>query len=151
MNNAGNEAGSGAAMRIGITCHPTTGGSGIIATEIGLALASRGHDVHFICYDVPARLQEIRNDAPQVTFHRVELGAYPLPHLDPYTLALAARLAEVSRAQKLELLHLHYAIPHAVSAYLACQMLRAQGHKPPRVVVTLHGTDITLVGSDPAI
>lgn len=148
---AGAGAGALAGLRIGITCHPTTGGSGIIATEIGLALAQRGHDVHFICYDVPARLQEERGPLPHVTFHRVQLGTYPLPHLDAYTLALAAKLAEVSTENELDLLHLHYAIPHATSAYLARQMLRAQGQAAPRIVVTLHGTDITLVGNDPSI
>lgn len=142
---------AGAALRIGITCHPTTGGSGIIATEIGLSLARRGHDVHFICHDVPARLQEERGATPHVTFHRVQVGAYPLLHLDPYTLALAAKLAQISTENQLDLLHLHYAIPHATSAYLAREMLRAQGQRAPHIVVTLHGTDITLVGSDPSI
>jgi glycosyltransferase involved in cell wall biosynthesis len=136
------------ALRIGITCYPTTGGSGIIATEIGRALAQRGHKVHFICYELPGRLD------PQpsgITFHRVRVREYPLPHLDTYVLALASQLAEVSTAAELDLLHLHYAIPHTTSGYLAVQLLRDRGQTPPRLITTLHGTDVTQVGSDPAL
>ena len=136
------------ALRIGITCYPTTGGSGIIATEIGLALSQRGHKVHFICYELPGRL------VPQpsgITFHRVRVREYPLPHLDTYVLALASQLAEISAAADLDLLHLHYAIPHTTSAYLASQLLRERGRQPPRLITTLHGTDVTQVGSDPAL
>ena len=136
------------ALRIGITCYPTTGGSGIIATEIGLALSQRGHQVHFICYELPGRLDP---QASGITFHRVRVREYPLPHLDTYVLALASQLAEVSAAANLDLLHLHYAIPHTTSAYLAGQLLRDHGRQPPRLVTTLHGTDVTQVGSDPAL
>ena len=138
-------------LRIGVTCYSTTGGSGILATELGIQMARRGHDVHFICHDLPARLAPPAAAIPRVAFHRVEVGEYPLPHLDPYSLALAARLAEVSRSEKLDLLHLHYAVPHATSAYLAKEMLRERGDVPPRIIVTLHGTDITVVGCDPSI
>jgi N-acetyl-alpha-D-glucosaminyl L-malate synthase BshA len=149
-----NVPGTEPALRIGVTCYPTTGGSGIIATEIGLALARRGHHVHFICHAVPGRLQQLLAEdfSPgRLVFHKVEVGHYPLPHLDPYTLALAAKLAELTNELSLDLLHLHYAIPHATSAYLAKEILRAQGARLPRIVVTLHGTDITLVGNDPSI
>ncbi len=139
--------GSSTALRIGFTCHPTTGGSGIIATEIGQALSQRGHQVHFIGYDLPSRLEP----GPGITFHRVPVRDYPLLHLDTYTLALAGQLAAVSAAAELDLLHLHYAIPHTTSAYLATQLLRDQGVKPPRIITTLHGTDVTQVGSDPAL
>lgn len=136
-----------AALRIGITCHPTTGGSGIIATEIGSALARRGHQVHFICYDLPCHLEP----GAGITFHQVMVRDYPLLHLDTYALALASKLAEVSTAAELDLVHLHYAIPHTTSAYLATQLLRDQGREPPRIITTLHGTDVTQVGSDPAL
>jgi N-acetyl-alpha-D-glucosaminyl L-malate synthase BshA len=136
------------ALRIGITCYPTIGGSGIIATELGRSLAQRGHDVHFICYDLPGRLDPA---ADGVTFHRVPLREYPLPHLGTYTLALASQLAAVSGSVELDLLHLHYAIPHATSAYLAGQLLRESGRQLPRIITTLHGTDVTQVGSDPAL
>ena len=135
-------------LRIGITCYPTTGGSGIIATEIGRALAQRGHHVHFICYELPGRL-DVREGG--ITFHRVPVPDYPLPHLDTYVLALASQLAAVSTAVDLDLWHLHYAIPHATSAYLAAQLLRDSGRVPPRIITTLHGTDVTQVGSDPAL
>jgi len=138
----------GTALRIGITCYPTTGGSGIIATEIGCALARRGHQVHFICYDLPGRLEL---PSAGITFHRVPVPDYPLPHLGTYVLALASQLAEVSVSANLDLLHLHYAIPHTTSAYLASQLLRESGHTPPRLITTLHGTDVTQVGSDPAL
>jgi len=148
--------GSGRPLTLGVICYPTTGGSGVIATEIGLALFRRGHHVHFICYDVPGRLRSALAQPSSlglgtVFFHRVEVNDYPLPHLDAYALALASRLAEVSTTCGLELLHLHYAIPHATSAYLARQILGSQSQKMPRTLVTLHGTDITRVGSDPAL
>jgi N-acetyl-alpha-D-glucosaminyl L-malate synthase BshA len=132
-------------MRIGVVCYPSMGGSGIVATEIGLGLARRGHDVHFVAYDVPPRLAPALDE---VTFHRVEWREYPLLNLSPYPLALATKLAEVSTTHRLDLLHIHYATPHATSAFLARQIL---GHRSPRIVTTLHGTDITLVGSDPAL
>jgi L-malate glycosyltransferase len=132
-------------MRIGVACYPSMGGSGIVATEIGLGLAQRGHEVHFVAYDVPARLPP---HPERVTFHRVEWQDYPLLNLCPYPLALATKLAEVSTAHRLDLLHVHYATPHATSAFLARQIL---GHRSPRVVTSLHGTDITHVGRDPAL
>ncbi|HEY3352900.1 MAG TPA: N-acetyl-alpha-D-glucosaminyl L-malate synthase BshA [Polyangia bacterium] len=132
-------------LKLGITCYPTTGGSGIIATEIGLGMARRGHEVHFICYDVPGRL---RPHLCRVAFHRVEVHDYPLKHMGPYPLALATKLAEVSAAERLDVLHVHYAVPHATSAYLARQLL---GDGAPRVVTSLHGTDVTWVGSDPSL
>src|SRR5712692_1492267 len=129
-------------LRIGITCYPTFGGSGIIATEIGLSLARRGHRVHFICYDVPWRLEDFHEN---VFFHEVEVRDYPLFDHGHYALALASKMVEVSTYEKLDLLHVHYAIPHATSAYLARQILEASA---PRLVTTLHGTDITVVGID---
>ena len=131
-------------MNIGITCYPTFGGSGIIATEIGMSLARRGHRVHFICAAVPSRLDRFEAN---VFFHAVEVRGYPLFEHDPYTLALTSKMVEVARFEKLEVLHVHYAIPHATSAYLARQILFDM---PPRIVTTLHGTDITLVGADPS-
>ncbi len=129
-------------MRIGITCYPTYGGSGAVATELGLALARRGHDVHFISYASPFRL---RGFAERVYFHEVDLkGAYPLLEYFPYSLALAVKQHEVALREQLDVLHVHYAIPHATAAYLAREMLEDQ--RPLRVVTTLHGTDITLVG-----
>ena len=131
-------------MKIGITCFPTFGGSGIIATEIGLSLARRGHEVHFVCTAMPWRLQDV---APNVHFHAVEQLQYPLFDHSPYTLALTSKLVAVATAVQLDLLHMHYAIPHAASAYLARQIL---GARAPKIVTTLHGTDITVVGSDPS-
>jgi N-acetyl-alpha-D-glucosaminyl L-malate synthase BshA len=130
-------------MKIGITCFPTFGGSGIVATEIGLSLARRGHQVHFICTRLPSRMERLENN---VSFHEVKAPSYPLFD-SPYALALASKMVEVSQSVGLELLHVHYAIPHATSAYLASQIL---GAAAPRVVTTLHGTDITLVGQDPS-
>jgi N-acetyl-alpha-D-glucosaminyl L-malate synthase BshA len=138
------ERGQGEALHIGITCYPTFGGSGIIATEIGLGLAERGHRVHFIAYDVPSRLDRF---VENVFFHEVEIRDYPLFGHSPYPLALASKMVEVSTYATLDLLHVHYAIPHATSAYLARQIL---GSRSPCIVTTLHGTDITLVGSDPS-
>jgi len=129
-------------LKIGITCYPSAGGSGVIATELGHALADRGHQVHFISYSRPFRLEE---EGRGIRFHKVKTVTYPLFKYPPYSLALAVRMAEVARTEKLDLLHVHYAIPHATSAYLANQIL---GEERVRVVTTLHGTDITLVGSD---
>ena len=132
-------------MKIGITCYPTYGGSGAVATELGLALARRGHEVHFITYAYPFRL---RGYAERVYFHEVDTstGQYPLFEHYPYTLALAAKQYEVTLREGLDVLHVHYAIPHATTAYLARQMLT--GQRDLRVVTTLHGTDITLVGQE---
>jgi L-malate glycosyltransferase len=129
-------------MRIGITCYPTYGGSGIVATELGLELAQRGHEVHFISYANPIRLDP---DTPGVYYHEVEVSNYPLFHYPPYSLALASRMAEVAERQRLDLLHVHYAIPHSISALLAQQMTTSR--RLP-FITTLHGTDITLVGAD---
>ncbi|MBI4462314.1 MAG: N-acetyl-alpha-D-glucosaminyl L-malate synthase BshA [Acidobacteria bacterium] len=135
-------------MKIGITCYPTYGGSGVVATELGLELAARGHEIHFISYALPFRLAEM-DDAPEIarriSFHEVEVLDYPLFDHPPYALALATKMAEVAEHYGLDLLHVHYAIPHSVSAYLAQAML-APRRLP--VVTTLHGTDITLVGQD---
>jgi N-acetyl-alpha-D-glucosaminyl L-malate synthase BshA len=132
-------------MRVGITCYPTYGGSGIVATELGLELANRGHDVHFITYANPIRLDQ---DIPRIHYHEVEVSTYPLFQYPPYSLALASRMAEVADQYNLDLLHVHYAIPHSISALLARQMT-AKVRKLP-FVTTLHGTDITLVGLDPS-
>jgi len=131
-------------MRIGIVCYPTYGGSGAVATELGLALAQRGHDVHFISYALPFRLRF--NE--RVTFHEVKIGSYPLFEHPPYSLALAVMLHEVAVREKLDLIHAHYAIPHATAAWMAKQLLADTRSLP--VVTTLHGTDITLVGQDPS-
>ena len=133
-------------MKIGITCYPTYGGSGVVATELGLELAQRGHDIHFISYAQPIRLTEPQ---PHIHFHEVEVSRYPLFDYPPYDLALATRMAEVAELYDLDLLHVHYAIPHSVSALLARQMLAAgPSHRRLPFVTTLHGTDITLVGLD---
>jgi N-acetyl-alpha-D-glucosaminyl L-malate synthase BshA len=129
-------------MKIGITCYPTYGGSGIVATELGKELAERGHEIHFISYAPPFRLNKGR---PKTHFHEVEVTSYPLFDHAPYALALAVKMAEVAELHALDLLHCHYAIPHSVSAYLAKSML--QPRRLP-VITTLHGTDITLVGKD---
>jgi N-acetyl-alpha-D-glucosaminyl L-malate synthase BshA len=129
-------------MKIGITCYPTYGGSGIVATELGLELAQRGHEVHFISYSQPIRLTE---GLPNIHYHEVEVSRYPLFEYPPYDLALATRMAEVAEIYDLDLLHVHYAIPHSVSAMLARSM--AAPRRLP-FVTTLHGTDITLVGSN---
>src|SRR5207248_8462569 len=132
-------------MRIGITCYPTYGGSGVVATELGLELAERGHEIHFITYSQPIRLKPHAN----IHYHEVEVSRYPLFDYPPYDLALATRMAEVSELYDLDLLHVRYAIPHSVSALLARQMMAAKprGRKLP-FVHTLHRTDITLVGLD---
>lgn len=132
-------------MKIGITCYPTYGGSGAVATELGLELARRGHDVHFIAYASPFRL---RGFAERVTFHEVVTAEYPLFEHSPYALALAVKQHEVALREGLELMHVHYAIPHAATAWLAKQMLKKE--RDLKVVTTLHGTDITLVGQDPS-
>jgi N-acetyl-alpha-D-glucosaminyl L-malate synthase BshA len=131
-------------MRIGITCYPTYGGSGVVATELGIELAAAGHEVHFISYSQPFRLNG-RDDG--IFYHEVPVSSYPLFEFPPYDLALASRMAEVAEFCSLDLLHVHYAIPHSVSALLARQMLAARGRRLP-FVTTLHGTDITLVGLD---
>jgi N-acetyl-alpha-D-glucosaminyl L-malate synthase BshA len=130
-------------VRIGVTCYPTYGGSGIVATELGLELANRGHEIHFISYANPIRLDP---DVPRVHYHEVEVSNYPLFQFPPYCLALASRMAEVAECYSLDLLHVHYAIPHSIAALLAQQMLQANRRLP--FVTTLHGTDITLVGVD---
>lgn len=129
-------------VKIGITCYPTYGGSGIVATELGLELAMRGHEVHFISYANPIRLES----RPNIHYHEVEVSTYPLFQYPPYCLALASRMAEVADHHHLDLLHVHYAIPHSVSALLARGMLEVSRRLP--FVTTLHGTDITLVGVD---
>ncbi|HEX9282667.1 MAG TPA: N-acetyl-alpha-D-glucosaminyl L-malate synthase BshA [Gemmatimonadales bacterium] len=133
-------------MRIGITCYPTYGGSGAVATELGLELARRGHEVHIISYASPFRLRG--GYAERVTFHEVVPADYPLFEHSPYALALAVKQHEVALREGLELMHAHYAIPHAATAWLAKQMLKEQ--RDLKVVTTLHGTDITLVGQDPS-
>jgi len=133
-------------MKIGITCYPTYGGSGALATELGLELAHRGHEVHFITYASPFRLREYTE---RVYFHEVDtkISRYPLFEYYPYTLALASKQHEVALREGLEILHVHYAIPHATTAWLAREMLAREGH-PIKVITTLHGTDITLVGQE---
>jgi N-acetyl-alpha-D-glucosaminyl L-malate synthase BshA len=131
-------------MRIGITCYPTYGGSGVVATELGIELSNLGHEVHFISYSQPFRLNG-RDDG--IFYHEVPVSSYPLFEFPPYDLALASRMAEVAEYYSLDLLHVHYAIPHSVSALLARQMLAKRGRRLP-FVTTLHGTDITLVGLD---
>ncbi len=132
-------------MRIGIVCYPTYGGSGAVATELGLALAQHGHDVHFVSYAQPFRLKGFNE---RVTFHEVKIGAYPLFEHPPYSLALAVMLHQVAAKEELDVIHAHYAIPHAMSAIEAKQLLGAD--HSVAVVTTLHGTDITLVGQDPS-
>lgn len=134
-------------MTIGITCYPTFGGSGVVATELGKALAARGHTVHFIAYALPMRLEHA---SERVFFHEVRMEPYPLFEYPPYSLALASKMIDVARHEGLELMHVHYAIPHATSAVLARDILAARGMSLP-VVTTLHGTDITLVGKDPSL
>src|SRR5450631_613191 len=131
-------------MKIGITCYPTYGGSGVVATELGIELAQIGHEVHFITYSQPFRLSGREKG---IFYHEVPVSNYPLFEYPPYDLALATRMSEVAEYYELDLLHVHYAIPHSVSALLARQMLAARGRRLP-FVTTLHGTDITLVGLD---
>jgi len=132
-------------MKIGIVCYPTFGGSGVVATELGMALANKGHHVHFITYKQPVRLDFISKN---IHFHEVFVEEYPLFHFQPYELALSSKMVEVVQMYNLEILHVHYAIPHAYAAYMAKQMLKEKGIDI-KVVTTLHGTDITLVGSHP--
>jgi N-acetyl-alpha-D-glucosaminyl L-malate synthase BshA len=132
-------------MKIGITCYPTYGGSGVIATELGKALALKGHEIHFISYALPFRLT---NFVENVVFHEVEMSSYPLFEFPLYSLALASKMVEVAEYEKLDLLHVHYAIPHAVSAFLAREMLKEK--RDIKIITTLHGTDITLVGLEPS-
>lgn len=131
-------------MKIGIVCYPTFGGSGVLATELGKALADRGHQVHFITYNQPARLDFFSEN---LFYHEVAVSKYPLFEYPPYELALASRMVDVVRFEKLDVLHVHYAIPHASAAFMAKQILATYGIQIP-VVTTLHGTDITLVGND---
>lgn len=133
-------------MKIGITCYPTYGGSGVVATELGKALASKGHQVHFISYAIPQRLNRF---VKNIFFHEVEMSNYPLFEHNLYTLALTSKMLEVIEFEKLDLIHVHYAIPHATSAYLAQQILR-KSNLDIKVITTLHGTDITLVGLEPS-
>jgi N-acetyl-alpha-D-glucosaminyl L-malate synthase BshA len=129
-------------MKIGITCYPTYGGSGVVATELGKALAQRGHEIHFISYALPFRLQTYHE---RIFFHEVEMVDYPLLEHPPYAIALAAKMSEVGAQAGLDVFHVHYAMPHAVSAFLAKAIL---GQGRPKIITTLHGTDITLVGND---
>lgn len=133
-------------MRIGIVCYPTFGGSGVVATELGLALAEEGHVVHFITYDRPVRLG---TGTANVFYHEVRVSDYPLFDYQPYELVLTSKLVDVVKHERLDLLHVHYAIPHASAAWMAQQILRAQDVRIP-FITTLHGTDITLVGRDPS-
>src|SRR5690554_1445474 len=133
-------------MKIGIVCYPTFGGSGVVATELGKALADNGHEVHFITYSQPARLDFF---SANLFYHEVNISKYPLFDFPPYELALASKLVDVVRFEKLDLLHVHYAIPHASAAFMAKQILKTYDINIP-VITTLHGTDITLVGRDPS-
>src|ERR1700748_2613892 len=135
---------AGDPLHIGITCYPSVGGSGILASGLGEELASRGHQIHFISYEPPFRMQL---KSPQVFFHPVVINDYGLFKYPDYTLPLSVKMAEVSRAHRLDVLHVHYAVPHATAALLARSMLPSEEH--PRVVTTLHGTDTTLLGRDP--
>lgn len=131
-------------MKVGVVCYPTYGGSGVVATELGLGLAKKGHEIHFITYKRPARLSVFNSN---VYFHEVNSFEYPLFEYTPYETALASKLVDVVKYEKLDLLHVHYAVPHAAVAYMAKQILKSQGIDIP-IVTTLHGTDITLVGAD---
>jgi len=132
-------------MRIGIVCYPTFGGSGVVATELGLELSKRGHEIHFITYSQPVRLELLNKN---VHFHEVNVPEYPLFHYQPYELALSSKLVDMVKLHNIDVLHVHYAIPHAYAAYMAKKMLHEEGIEVP-IVTTLHGTDITLVGSHP--
>ena len=132
-------------MKIGIVCYPTFGGSGVVATELGIALAEHGHEIHFITYKQPVRLQLLHNN---VHYHEVSVPSYPLFHYQPYELALSSKLVNMAKLHEIEIVHVHYAIPHAYAGYMAKQMLAQEGIFIP-MVTTLHGTDITLVGSHP--
>ena len=132
-------------MKIGIVCYPTFGGSGVVATELGIALSDKGHEVHFITYKQPVRLELLSH---HIHFHEVMVPKYPLFQYQPYELALSSKLVNVVKEHQLDLLHVHYAIPHAYAGYMAKKMLEEEGIKIP-MVTTLHGTDITLVGNHP--
>lgn len=132
-------------MRIGIVCYPTFGGSGVVATELGMELSKRGHEIHFITYKQPVRLEQLTG---KIKFHEVTVPEYPLFHFQPYELALSSKLVNMVKLHKIELLHVHYAIPHAYAGYMAKMMLEEEGIFIP-MVTTLHGTDITLVGNHP--
>ncbi|MCU0448373.1 MAG: N-acetyl-alpha-D-glucosaminyl L-malate synthase BshA [Bernardetiaceae bacterium] len=132
-------------MKIGIVCYPTFGGSGVVATELGKALADQGHQIHFITYEQPTRLVDLFNE--NIFYHKVDIRSYPLFEYAPYELALASKMVNVVKYESLDLLHVHYAIPHASAAFMAREILRSQGVFVP-FVTTLHGTDITLVGKD---
>ena len=132
-------------MNIGIVCYPTFGGSGVLATELGLELSRKGHEIHFITYSQPVRLELLNS---KVHFHEVNVPEYPLFHYQPYELALSSKLVDMVKIHKIDVLHVHYAIPHAYAAYMAKKMLHEEGIEVP-IVTTLHGTDITLVGSHP--
>lgn len=132
-------------MKIGIVCYPTFGGSGVVATELGMGLAKRGHEIHFITYKQPVRLEQL---SKSIHYHEVNVPEYPLFHYQPYELALSSKLVDMVRLHKIELLHVHYAIPHAYAGYMAKKMLQEEGIHIP-MVTTLHGTDITLVGNHP--
>ncbi len=134
-------------MKIGIVCYPTFGGSGVVATELGKALAQKGHQIHFITYAQPIRLDFFSEN---IIYHEVNISSYPLFQYPPYESALAGKMVDVVKYEKLDLLHVHYAIPHATSAFLAKQILKGEGLDIP-VVTTLHGTDITIVGKDPSL
>lgn len=134
-------------MKIGIVCYPTFGGSGVVATELGKALAQNGHQIHFITYAQPIRLDFFSEN---IWYHEVNISSYPLFQYPPYESALAGKMVDVAKYEKLDLLHVHYAIPHATSAFLAKQILKQQGLDIP-VITTLHGTDITIVGKDPSL
>jgi len=133
-------------MNIGIVCYPTFGGSGVVATELGKALAKKGHKVHFISYSQPVRLDYFSEN---IFYHEVAVSNYPLFDYQPYELVLASKLVDVALYENLDLLHVHYAIPHASAAFMAKQILQSQGITIP-YITTLHGTDITLVGKDPS-
>ncbi len=132
-------------MKIAIVCYPTFGGSGVVATELGLALSKRGHEIHFITYKQPVRLEQISS---HIRFHEVHVPEYPLFHYQPYELALSSKLVNVVKNYGIDLLHVHYAIPHAYAGYMAKKILEEEGINLP-MVTTLHGTDITLVGNHP--
>ena len=132
-------------MIIGIVCYPTYGGSGVVATELGLELSNRGHEVHFITYNQPVKLNLFNNN---IHYHEVIVPDYPLFHYQPYELALSSKIVDMVQLHKIDILHVHYAIPHAYAAYMSKQMLKTRGINLP-IVTTLHGTDITLVGSHP--
>jgi len=132
-------------MKIAIVCYPTFGGSGVVATELGLELAKRNHEVHFITYSQPVRLALLN---PKIHYHEVNVQEYPLFHYQPYELALSSKLVNIVKHYNIDVLHVHYAIPHAYAGYMAKQMLKEEGINLP-MITTLHGTDITLVGNHP--